>query len=227
MLALRQQDRACQARMAALERLEQRQANCWGILQPLVSLQLGIARAYAALVSSHWESVSPLLDSVDPLAKRLRRVREAVQVQLLRSLAGRQRGENCQQMVDEAASLAAAMGLGRVLADTYPGFAQGIPVTAGQVSGTKAASSGHTLPPEAVGQRGREQPRVLPNALLTPKETEVLQLLAANLSNKKIAQALDVGEQTVKWHLKNMFHKLQAGTRQHLLARARMLGILE
>jgi LuxR family maltose regulon positive regulatory protein len=68
---------------------------------------------------------------------------------------------------------------------------------------------------------------VLPNALLTPKETEVLQLLAANLSNKKIAQALDVGDQTVKWHLKNMFHKLQAGTRLHLLARARMLGILE
>ncbi len=68
---------------------------------------------------------------------------------------------------------------------------------------------------------------MIANALLTPKETEVLQLLAGNLSNKKIAQALDVGDQTVKWHLKNMFHKLQAGTRQHLLARARMLGILE
>jgi len=227
MLALRQQDRACQARMAALEQLEQRQADRWGILQPLVSLQIGIARAYAAIVRSHWESVSPLLDSVDPLAKRLRRVRDAVQVQLLRSLAGRQRGESCQQMVDEAASLAEALGLGRVLADTYPGFARGVPATAGQASGTKAAPSGHSLPRDAGGQRGREQPRVLPNALLTPKETEVLQLLAANLSNKKIAQALDVGDQTVKWHLKNMFHKLQAGTRQHLLARARMLGILE
>jgi len=227
MLALRQQDRACQARMAALERLEQRQADCWGILQPLVSLHNGIARAYAAIVSSHWESVSPLLDGVDPLAKRLRRVRDAIQVQLLRSLAGRQRGENCQQMVDEAVSLAEALGLGRVLADTYPVFAQVASVTAGRVPGTEAATSGHLFTRDAGGQRGREQPRVLPNALLTPKETEVLQLLAANLSNKKIAQALDVGDQTVKWHLKNMFHKLQAGTRQHLLARARMLGILE
>jgi LuxR family maltose regulon positive regulatory protein len=63
--------------------------------------------------------------------------------------------------------------------------------------------------------------------LLTPKETEVLQLLAGNLSNKQIASALDVGDQTVKWHLKNMFGKLQAGNRKHLLGRARMLGILE
>jgi LuxR family maltose regulon positive regulatory protein len=54
-----------------------------------------------------------------------------------------------------------------------------------------------------------------------------LQLLARNLSNKQIALALNVGEETVKWHLKNLFGKFQAGTRQHVVARAYMLGILE
>lgn len=68
---------------------------------------------------------------------------------------------------------------------------------------------------------------VSPSRLLTPKEREVLQLLARNLSNKQIAQALNVGEETVKWHLKNLFGKFQAGTRKHVVDRAYMLGILE
>ncbi|MCY1208689.1 Bacterial regulatory protein, luxR family [compost metagenome] len=66
-----------------------------------------------------------------------------------------------------------------------------------------------------------------PSRLLTPKEQEVLQLLARNLSNKQIALALNVGEETVKWHLKNLFGKFQAGTRRHVVDRAYMLGILE
>jgi LuxR family maltose regulon positive regulatory protein len=70
-------------------------------------------------------------------------------------------------------------------------------------------------------------PRISPSVLLTPKEREVLRLLAGNLSNKQIANALGVGDQTIKWHLKNLFGKLSVGTRQHLLGRARMLGILE
>jgi len=225
MLALRQQDKSCQARMGALERLEQQHGDTWGILQPLVMVQIGVARAYAAIVSSRWEVVSPLLETVDPVVKRIRRVRDAIQVQLLRALAGQQRGENCQQMIDEATSLAGTLGLGRVLADTDPVFAGAAATVAGQA--TELVSAGHSLLRDARSKRGRELPRVVANALLTPKETEVLQLLAGNLSNKKIAQALDVGDQTVKWHLKNMFHKLQAGTRLHLLARARMLGILE
>ena len=60
-----------------------------------------------------------------------------------------------------------------------------------------------------------------------PTASKVLKLLAGNLSNKQIASAMGVGDQTIKWHLKNMFTKLQAGSRKHLVGRARMLGILE
>jgi LuxR family maltose regulon positive regulatory protein len=52
-------------------------------------------------------------------------------------------------------------------------------------------------------------------------------LLARNLTNKQIALAMNVGEETVKWHLKNLFGKFQAGTRKHVVDRAYMLGILE
>ncbi len=221
MLALRHQDKACQARLAALQALEEKQRSTWGLLEPLVASQYGIARVYAAIVSYRWDTVIPELEVVDALLKRLRRVRDAIQVQLLRALAGQQRGDDCKEIIHEAVSLANTLGLGRVAVDSYPTFAESAEAGSAKSSANTGAAVQSTV------RQGKDQPRVVANALLTPKESEVLQLLAGNLSNKKIALALDVGDQTVKWHLKNMFHKLQAGTRQHLLARARMLGILE
>ncbi|MDE2395749.1 MAG: LuxR family transcriptional regulator, partial [Burkholderiales bacterium] len=56
---------------------------------------------------------------------------------------------------------------------------------------------------------------------------EVLELLARNLSNKEIGLAMQVGEETIKWHLKNLFTKLDAGTRKQVVQRARILGLIE
>ncbi|WP_271007277.1 LuxR family transcriptional regulator [Paucibacter sp. B51] len=61
---------------------------------------------------------------------------------------------------------------------------------------------------------------------LTPKEGEILQLLARNYSNKEIAQALGVSAETVKWHLKGLYGKLAAGSRRHAVTKARTLGML-
>jgi LuxR family maltose regulon positive regulatory protein len=62
--------------------------------------------------------------------------------------------------------------------------------------------------------------------LLTPKEAEVLRLVAAGHSNKHIANAMNISDETVKWHLKNLFSKLSAGTRRHAVDRARMMGLI-
>ena len=64
------------------------------------------------------------------------------------------------------------------------------------------------------------------SGLLTPKEAHILSLLAAGMANKEIARAMDIGEQTVKWHLKNVFSKLNAASRRHAVDRARLLGLL-
>ena len=69
--------------------------------------------------------------------------------------------------------------------------------------------------------------RSTPSLALTPKEREVLELAARNLSNKEIGLAMQVGEETVKWHMKNLFAKLDAGTRKQVVQRARILGLLE
>jgi LuxR family maltose regulon positive regulatory protein len=61
---------------------------------------------------------------------------------------------------------------------------------------------------------------------LTAKEEEILQLLGRNLSNKQVASALGISDETVKWHIKHLFVKLKACSRRHAVDRARMLGIL-
>ncbi len=61
---------------------------------------------------------------------------------------------------------------------------------------------------------------------LTPRELEVLQLLAAGQANKDIARALGVSPNTVKTHLAKLFEKLGANSRTAAIARGRELGII-
>ena len=56
---------------------------------------------------------------------------------------------------------------------------------------------------------------------LSPREAEIAQLLLQNLSNKKIARALDLSLDTVKWHLKNVYGKLGASGRDEVVERLR------
>lgn len=60
-----------------------------------------------------------------------------------------------------------------------------------------------------------------PVPILTAKETEIIELLSAGLSNKRIAAAMLVSAETVKWHLKNIFNKLDVHDREHVIAYAR------
>jgi DNA-binding NarL/FixJ family response regulator len=48
---------------------------------------------------------------------------------------------------------------------------------------------------------------------LTPRELEVLQMLAAGLSNKQIATRLNISEHTAKFHVASILGKLRAATR--------------
>ena len=61
---------------------------------------------------------------------------------------------------------------------------------------------------------------------LSRREIEVLQYVAAGLTSKEIAKALDIGERTVNWHLANVFVKLGAGSRAQAVALAMEQGIV-
>lgn len=61
---------------------------------------------------------------------------------------------------------------------------------------------------------------------LTPRQLEVLILLAEGLPNKRICQVLDLTEHTVKTHLKAIFAHLGAHNRTECVAQARALGLI-
>ncbi|HXV44690.1 MAG TPA: response regulator transcription factor, partial [Anaerolineae bacterium] len=61
---------------------------------------------------------------------------------------------------------------------------------------------------------------------LTSRELEILQLIAAGLSNPEIAAALIITTGTVKAHTHRIYGKLNAANRVQAIARARELGLL-
>lgn len=226
MHALRAHNAVCSTLVGRLAGLTSEQtAAQWGILGPSITLQAGLARAYAAVVRQDWLQVLAELAAIDPIAERLRRTRDRIQIGLLRALAMKRCGDDAAALFGEALSLAESLGLQRIVVDTHPDLVDWARRMRGIDSGMRAPQP--STPPAPKRTRSAAQGRVTPSALLTTKEGEVLQCLAGNLTNKEIALALDVSDETVKWHLKNLFGKLNAINRKHLLGRARMLGILD
>jgi LuxR family transcriptional regulator, maltose regulon positive regulatory protein len=61
---------------------------------------------------------------------------------------------------------------------------------------------------------------------LSPRETDILTLIAEGLSNKEIARSLYIGPETVKSHLKSVFTKLGVERRAQAVSRAQTLGLV-
>ena len=60
---------------------------------------------------------------------------------------------------------------------------------------------------------------------LTPREYEVLELIAQGHNNSEIAQRLVISPKTVRNHISNIFNKLQVVDRAHAIVRAREAGL--
>ena len=67
----------------------------------------------------------------------------------------------------------------------------------------------------------------LPLEPLTEREIEMLRLLALGLSNHEISARSQIALSTAKWHLKNVFAKLDVSTRTGAIARARQMRLIE
>jgi DNA-binding NarL/FixJ family response regulator len=62
---------------------------------------------------------------------------------------------------------------------------------------------------------------------LTPRELDVLEMLAEGLSNKMIAYRLSISEHTAKFHVNSILAKLHAGTRTEAVMRGVRLGLVK
>jgi DNA-binding NarL/FixJ family response regulator len=63
--------------------------------------------------------------------------------------------------------------------------------------------------------------------MLTPREREILQLLADGMSNADVAQRLFISQETVKSHVRHILAKLEADTRTHAVAIALRDAIID
>ncbi len=73
------------------------------------------------------------------------------------------------------------------------------------------AAGGTAIDPEVVARMLGRRRRDDPLAALTPREREVLALMAEGLSNRGIAERLVVGEPAVEKHVTSIFNKLDLG----------------
>ncbi|MNE91813.1 Transcriptional regulatory protein LiaR [compost metagenome] len=67
-------------------------------------------------------------------------------------------------------------------------------------------------------------PIPVPSVLLTKREQEILTLVEQSMSNKRIALALNISVQTVKWNLKNIFIKLNVSSRYEAIIATRKIN---
>lgn len=190
-------------------------------LLPEFTVRRGLARAYVALARYDHERALAELAVAGDAAESARLGRDLLTIKTLRAVIFARTGApGANAVLAEAMSLATLRGCSRLLEDTHPeavALAAQLASRDGGAPSPKPVSATPIRPRVATASTG---------GLLTPKEAEVLRLLAANQSNKHIANAMDISDETVKWHLKNLFSKLSAGTRRHAVDRARMMGLV-
>jgi DNA-binding NarL/FixJ family response regulator len=106
--------------------------------------------------------------------------------------------------------LAAAAGLIALNAETFEGA-------------LTAPANGLRGSPNGVG--GSNPTRALGTAL-SPREIEVLRMIAEGLGNKEIASRLKISEHTVKFHISSIFTKLDVSSRTEAVTLGVRLGII-
>ncbi len=75
-------------------------------------------------------------------------------------------------------------------------------------------------------QRLNEPPRGAQSEPLTPREQEVMRLLAEGRTNREIAEALVITERTAKFHVSSILGKLRGSNRTEAVSLARERGVL-
>ncbi len=117
-----------------------------------------------------------------------------------------------------------AGGRGYILKDTDPDA---------MLRAIRAAAHGESLLGPTIAHKVMRQFSTLPGKQsplvddLTPRETEVLKLIAAGLPNKEIAEVLVLSEKTVKNHINNIFSKLHINDRSQAILYAIREGLVK
>jgi len=91
------------------------------------------------------------------------------------------------------------------------------------IGAIRSVNAGQRLLPPQIAARLAER---IPRSELSPRELEILRLIAKGSSNKDIANALEISEGTVRVHASNIFAKLGCNDRAQAVSEAFQRGII-
>jgi ATP/maltotriose-dependent transcriptional regulator MalT len=168
------------------------------------------------------------LDAAIENSQRRELAHRSVELLIVRALAEKEDGDWASALADvrRALTIAAPRNYTRVFLDEGRELAALIErLDMEQLRGSEAAPLARRL------QRAMYPPDVRDGPIgkgeeLTKRELSILKRLDTGLSNKEIAEAIFVSEGTLKWHLHNVYGKLNVKNRTGAMTRARALGIL-
>ena len=207
------------------------QSEVWrvrGIARARCQLQQGKAEAAVA-------ELTALLTDVVPTTGAYPDAR--IRALLCGALVAAGRTDTARAQWDSLVRTGIASGMVRSIADDGAAIAGFISQTPGIVrSGRReAAAWWSTLSAALADDLAMAQPAVAVTPVasshtliepLSKRERDVLTLVAQGLSNEQTARALQLGAETVKWHLKNVYSKLGVSRRTLAVHRARQMALI-
>jgi LuxR family maltose regulon positive regulatory protein len=175
-------------------------------------------------------AVKALSDAIER-SRRLNLAHRLVELLLLRTLAQKHDGNWSGALTDlsEALTIAAPRHYVRVFLDEGRELGAVLErLDPDRLGGSEAAPLARRLRQTMIKPDTHRGGQASPNGQeeLTKREVAILKRLDSGLSNREIAEAIFVSEGTLKWHLHNVYSKLNVRNRAGAMVRARALGIL-
>lgn len=203
---------------------------------PAVELER-VALARVLLAEQRPDAALKILEDLAARMERQGRERRLAQVNCLKVVALDRMGRRAQaqELLARTLARAEAQGLLRTIADEGRALK---PLLSDLLARVSALGGGPPTPAylqrllaalAQPGQKPRPAPRPVAATLveaLSPRELDIVRLLAEGRSNAALAEALALSPTTVKWHLKNVYAKLGVGSRTQAVLAAQSLRLL-
>ncbi|MNO63213.1 Transcriptional regulatory protein LiaR [compost metagenome] len=202
-----------------------------------ITCQTALAKARLALAMRDPIITLEQLQTVITFAEQSARGRSLVRACLLGAQAHvmLDQPEQARAKLKQAVEAGARMGLVRTLLDEGPALLSLLAQWQDEIAGEDSVgdylkallchetSLAEPSPAVSAQRNTNEGPR----ASLTPRELEILGLVAQAMSNKRIALTLNITFGTVKWNVKNILAKLGVSSRYAAITLARQQGMLK
>ena len=221
--------RQCESQRAGLDALTHRHCGDTPLAHEISALA-ALSRARICLARQEPDRTLLALDIVEQFACRYRRGKWRIQANLLRAVALNDLGRQSEsaELLRAVVGESYALGLVRTLLDEGPSLLALLasldcredPVLDSYRSrlvavplncASTGSASAHMAKDPAAGEQ----------SLFTKRELEIISLLEQSMPNKRIAQTLNLSQETIKWNFKNIYTKLGVSSRYEALTALR------